>query len=145
MDIANCFRFLSDNPESKIHHPKWVGVLALAITLTCGGAWAQQPKKVPRLGYLSGTDPASDSTRAETIRRGLRDLGYIGGTEHRHRVPICGGETRSGPRACGRAGASQVDIIVAAGGGSTIRAAKNATKTIPIVMGGSGVDLSRQA
>jgi len=34
----------------------------------------------------------------------------------------------------------QVDIIVAAGGDSVIRAAKNATKTIPIVMVGLGID-----
>ena len=42
-------------------------------------AEAQQPKKVPRIGYLSGLDPASDSTRAEAFRLALRERGYIEG------------------------------------------------------------------
>ena len=42
-------------------------------------ASAQQPKKVPRIGYLSGTDAATDSARAEAIRLALRDLGYVEG------------------------------------------------------------------
>ena len=40
---------------------------------------AQQPKKVPRIGYLSTADPATESTRAEAIRLALRELGYIEG------------------------------------------------------------------
>ena len=42
-------------------------------------AQAQQPKKVPRIGYLSATDPASESTRSEGIRLALRERGYIEG------------------------------------------------------------------
>ena len=42
-------------------------------------AEAQQPKKVPRIGYLSSADPASDSARSEAIRLALRELGYIEG------------------------------------------------------------------
>ena len=42
-------------------------------------ASAQQPKKVPRIGYLSSSDPASESTRSEAIRLALRELGYIEG------------------------------------------------------------------
>jgi putative ABC transport system substrate-binding protein len=52
-------------------------VLAFAM---CGAvARAQQPKKVPRIGYLSSSDPASDSTRLEAIRLALRERGYIDG------------------------------------------------------------------
>jgi putative ABC transport system substrate-binding protein len=40
---------------------------------------AQQPTKVPRIGYLSSFDPATESTRAEGIRLALRDLGYTEG------------------------------------------------------------------
>src|SRR5688572_1168759 len=40
---------------------------------------AQQPGKVPRIGYLSPVDPATDSRRAEGIRLALRELGYIEG------------------------------------------------------------------
>ena len=42
-------------------------------------AEAQQPGKVPRIGYLSSVDPATDSPRANGLRRALRDLGYIEG------------------------------------------------------------------
>jgi putative ABC transport system substrate-binding protein len=42
-------------------------------------ATAQQPKKVPRIGYLSSNDPASESARFEAIRLALRELGYIEG------------------------------------------------------------------
>ena len=39
----------------------------------------QQPKKVPRIGYLSSSDPATESPRSEGIRLALRELGYIEG------------------------------------------------------------------
>jgi len=42
-------------------------------------ASAQQPKKVPRIGYLSAQEPARESTRSEAIRLALRELGYIEG------------------------------------------------------------------
>ena len=40
---------------------------------------AQQPKKVPRIGYLSTRDPTSESSRSEAVRLGLRALGYVEG------------------------------------------------------------------
>ena len=51
-------------------------VYLLAATVLSGGvtATAQQPKKVPRIGYLSNGDPAGESTRAEAIRLALREL-----------------------------------------------------------------------
>ena len=51
-------------------------VVLLAVAVI---AAAQQPKKVSRLGYLSNTDAATDSARAEGIRLALRELGYIEG------------------------------------------------------------------
>jgi putative ABC transport system substrate-binding protein len=53
-----------------------VVVVLLAVAVI---AEAQEPKKVPRIGYLSALDPARDSARAEAIRLALRDLGYIEG------------------------------------------------------------------
>jgi len=40
---------------------------------------SQQPKKIHRIGYLVTGDAASESTRSEAIRLGLRELGYIEG------------------------------------------------------------------
>jgi putative tryptophan/tyrosine transport system substrate-binding protein len=51
-------------------------VLILALGLS---AQAQQPTKVPRIGYLSNADAATDSARAGGIRLALRELGYIEG------------------------------------------------------------------
>jgi hypothetical protein len=48
-----------------------VAVVLLAVGVTTE---AQQPKKVARIGYLSTTDPATDSARVEGIRLALRDL-----------------------------------------------------------------------
>ena len=45
----------------------------------CQSAEAQQPAKILRIGYLSNTDAATDSARAEGIRLALRELGYIEG------------------------------------------------------------------
>ncbi len=58
-----------------------ITVLTLCAMLfaLCYSASAQQPKKVPLIGYLSNGVPATESTRAETIRLALRQLGYIEG------------------------------------------------------------------
>ena len=71
----------SDNRKSKIQNRKWVGIVAIGFTFTmCGvGPQAQQPKKVPRIGYLSAVDPATESARSEGIRLALRELGWIEG------------------------------------------------------------------
>ena len=53
-----------------------VAVVLLAVAVI---AAAQQPKKVPRIGYLSSQDPARESGRSEPIRLALRELGYIEG------------------------------------------------------------------
>ncbi len=61
--------------------PAKILLLALAALVlpNTQPAEAQQPKKVPRIGYLSSGDPASESTRSEAIRLALRELGYIEG------------------------------------------------------------------
>jgi len=69
------------------------GFVLCAMLIALGfPADTQQPKKVSRIGYLSSFQPASESACSEGIRLALSELGYIERTEHRHRVPICGGE-----------------------------------------------------
>ncbi len=103
-------------------------------------ARAQQPKKVARIGYLSNTDPATDSARAEGIRLALRERGYIEGQNIAIEYRYGEGKRDRFPELLAELVRLKVDIIVVAGGEVLIRAAKNATKTIPIVMTGSGVD-----
>ena len=54
-------------------------LLVVAVVVVAAIAHAQQPKKIPRIGYLSSNDPATESTRSEAIRRALRALGHIEG------------------------------------------------------------------
>ena len=96
-------------------------------------ARAQQPAKVPRIGYLSAASLSLVSVRTEAFRQGLRELGYVEGKN----IVI---EWRSAEEKLDRLPALaaelvrlSVDVIVT-GGGPTTRAAKAATSTIPIVM-----------
>ena len=116
--------------------------LALCALLfaPCFPAEAQQPKKVPRIGYLSAGDPASESARAEAIRLALRELGYIEGQNIAIEYRYAEGKRDRLPELVAELVRLKVDIIVVAGGDQAIRAAKNATKTIPIVMVGAGAD-----
>ena len=78
--IENPKHVLSDAEGSKIQNAM-AGIFAIVVAFTmCGArAEAQQPKKVPRIGYLSGGDAAIDPFREEAIRLALRELGYIEG------------------------------------------------------------------
>jgi putative ABC transport system substrate-binding protein len=133
----------SDNRKSKtcpelgrrIQNRKWAGLFAIVVALTvCGArAEAQQPTKIPRIGYLGGGFPSSNPARIEAFRQGLRELGYVEGKniviewryaeEKLDRLPALAAELVS----------LKVDIIVTAGP-SVTRAAKEATNTIPVVM-----------
>jgi putative ABC transport system substrate-binding protein len=115
-------------------------VLCAMLFASCVPAEAQQPKKVPRIGYLSQLDAPRESTRAEGIRLALRELGHIEGqniaTEYRYTE----GKFGRYPELAAELVRLKVDIIVTAGGDAVIQATKNATKTIPIVMVGPGSD-----
>ena len=107
-----------------------LGALLLAFNYSAEG---QQPKKVPRIGYLINSPLAASAEFQDAFRQGLRDLGYIEGKN----IVI---EWRSGEQGRDRQRAIaaefvrlNVDVIVAGGSGD-IRAAREATSTIPIVM-----------
>ena len=114
-----------------------LGAMLFAL---CASAAAQQPKKVPRIGYLAPNDRTSDSARSEPIRLALRELGYIEGQNIAIEYRYAAGKFDRFPELAAELVRLKVDVIVAAGGGRLILAAKNATKTIPIVMVGTGVD-----
>jgi putative ABC transport system substrate-binding protein len=96
-------------------------------------ASAQQPTRIPKVGYLIATSPSVISPRIEAFRQGLRELGYVEGKS----ILI---EYRWAERNLDRLSALaaelvslNVDVIVTAGPADT-KAAKKATSTIPIVM-----------
>ena len=106
----------------------------------CLPAAAQQPKKVPLIGYLSAQDPALESARAEAIRLALRERGYIEGQNIAIEYRYLEGKNDRAPELLTELVSLKVDIIVITGGDPQTQAAKNATKTIPIVMAGGGLD-----
>jgi len=114
--------------------------MATFFLTTASLVQAQQPKKVPRIGYLSAYDPATESTRSEAIRLALRERGYIEGQNIAIEYRYAEGKRDRYPELAAELVRLKVDIIVVAGGFIPIRAAMNATKTIPIVMTGVGID-----
>ena len=114
--------------------------LATFFLTTASLAQAQQPKKVPRIGYLSALDPVTESARSEAIRLALRERGYIEGQNIAIEYRYTKGKVDRAPELVAELVRLKVDIIVVAGGTGIIQAAKNATKTIPIVMTGGGSD-----
>ena len=101
---------------------------------------AQQPKKVLRIGYLAPFDPARESARAEGIQLALRERGYTDGQNIAIEYRYAQGKIDRAPELANELVRLKVDLIVVPGGDPWIRAAKNATKTIPIVIAGGGSD-----
>lgn len=110
-------------------------ILAATLAFVLGvAAEAQQPTKVPRIGYLSTDSPSTIAERIEAFRQGLRELGYAEGKN----IVI---EWRSAEGKLDRLHdlatdlvRLKVDVLVSGGGNSATRALKQATTLIPIVM-----------
>ncbi len=114
--------------------------LGAMLSAICASAAAQQATRVHRIGYLSSLDPARESARSEVIRLGLRDLGYIQGQNVAIEYRYAAGNRDRLPDLAADLVGLKIDIILAAGADTVVRAAKNSTKTIPIVMSGGGID-----
>jgi putative ABC transport system substrate-binding protein len=106
----------------------------------CFPAEAQQRVRTLRIGYLSPGNRTSESARSEAIRQALRELGYIEGQNIAIEYRYAEGKGNRYPEVAAELVRLNVDIIVVAGGGRLILAAKNATTTIPIVMVGAVFD-----
>jgi putative ABC transport system substrate-binding protein len=123
---------------------KKVLCLALCAMLLapCSLAEAQQPGKIPRLGILDSGTVSTSSGRIEAFRQGLRQLGYIEGQNITIDYRYAEGRNERLPELAGELARLKTDVLVAAGGNSTTRALKQASKTIPIVMtsGSDAVD-----
>ena len=111
--------------------------LALAVLLVTPRAAGAQPAKVARIGYLSPLSASADSTHSEAFRQGLRDLGYVEGRNAVIEARYADGKFARLPDLAAEIVRLKVDVIVAAPT-PAIRAAQQATRTIPIVMAFSG-------
>ena len=95
---------------------------------------AQQPTKVPRIGYLGATSPAATAARIDAFKQGLRELGYVEGKTIFIDYRWAEGKLDRIPGLAAELVRLNVDVIVTAGPADT-KGAKEATSTIPIVMG----------
>ena len=111
-------------------------VVSALLYALCLSAEAQQPKKVPRIGFLGSlsASSSSDLIRAEAFRQGLRELGYVDGKNIVIEYRYADGKPERLPGLAAELVRLQVDILVARGAPAA-HAAKSATSTIPIVMG----------
>src|SRR5215467_7264817 len=101
----------------------------LATPLTAG---AQQAGKIPRIGYV-GLNSGANPHLQEAFLQGLRDLGYVEGRNVVIEYRSAEGKPERLPALAAELVALKVDVIVTGGGTPTALAAKQATKTIPIV------------
>ena len=128
-------------PESyrRLQNPKWAAALTIVFTLAIGGAaaLAQQPTKVPRIGYLAANSFLANAARIAGFQQGLRELGYVEGKNILIEWRSAAGNPDRLPALAAELVSLKVDVLVSYGPIPT-RAAKEATATIPIVMSQDG-------
>jgi len=109
-------------------------LLAASVLICLHLAEAQQPAKIPRIGYVSTSgDPSTPGPQVEAFRQGLRDLGYFEGKNVLVEYRYIEGKSERIPSLVAELVQLKVDVLVVTNPPS-IRTAKQATKTIPIVM-----------
>jgi putative ABC transport system substrate-binding protein len=113
-----------------------VCLLAISFPPYAFPAQAQQAKKVPRIGFLAFGSPSGASSSIEALRKGLSEMGYVEGQNISFEYRWAEGRQDRLADLATELVRIKVDIIVASGM-SAVLAAKNATRTIPIVFAGA--------
>src|SRR5215510_6123441 len=113
-----------------------IRLLTTVFVATVSLAEAQQPAKIPTIGFMRGGSPTDPEV--EAFRQGLRELGYVEGKNIIIDFRNTEGKTDRFAGVAAELVRLKVDIIVAAGGSAVVLAAKPATYTIPIVMTNPG-------
>ncbi len=118
-----------------------ISILAVVISGWVNLAAAQKPGKVYRIGWLrSGKNDPTTNAPSVAFRQGLRELGYVEGQNLVIEYRSAEGKPERRPEIAAELVRLKVDVIVTPGVTPLIRAAKQATSTIPIVMSGSSAD-----
>lgn len=118
---------------------KTLALLFIVVALGAGTtiAEAQQPTKVPRIGVLELASPSASAHGHKAFQQGLRELGYVEGKNMILEYRYAEGKLDLLPELAADLVRLKVDAIVTRSTAS-IRAAKNASKTIPIVFATAG-------
>jgi putative tryptophan/tyrosine transport system substrate-binding protein len=113
----------------------WSSILVATLLLTVAViAEAQQLGKVHRIGFLLSISRSSMSTRIDSFRQRLRELGYVEGQDIAIEYRSAEGKLDRLPNLAVELVGRKVDVLVSGGGNSATRALKQATTLIPIVM-----------
>src|SRR5215831_11632957 len=112
-------------------------LLTLLLLAVGTFAEAQQPTKIARIGYLTGDPLSAISANRDAFRQGLRELGYVEGKNLAIEWRVSEGKPDHEVTLASELVRLKVDVIVG-GGSSSIRAARQATAIIPIVMVNGG-------
>jgi len=110
-----------------------VYALPVLILTTIHVAEAQQPTKIPRIGYLSGTSSSFSSARVDALRQGLNELGYFEGKNIVIEYRFADGKPDRLPALAKELVGLKLDVVVATTTASVL-AVKKASATIPIVV-----------
>jgi putative ABC transport system substrate-binding protein len=122
---------------SNVPVDKMFWLIFVMLFAFCFPAQAQQPTKIPRIGYLSPNSLSFNPARIEAFRQGLRELGYVEGKNIVIEYRNTEGKLDRLPSLAAELVRLKVDIIVTTSPAPT-RAAKEATSTIPIVFAQDG-------
>lgn len=114
--------------------PFGLSFIAALVVGLCVSVEAQHLKNVRRIGFLGTGSASSTATRVEAFRQELRDLGYGEGKDIAIDYRYAAGKVDRLPRLAMELVQLKADVLVAQGA-SAAHAAKNATSTIPIVIG----------
>ncbi len=122
-------------PSRSIRNPKFLllfalGFLGALLFALCASAEAQQPAKVPKIGWLSAR-PATNSGQ-EAIGRMLRNLGYVDGKNIAFEYRYANNKVDQFPALADELVRLKVDVLLTPGTAGAL-ALKNATRTIPII------------
>ncbi|HTP46192.1 MAG TPA: ABC transporter substrate-binding protein [Casimicrobiaceae bacterium] len=115
----------------------FVGALAAGILSTALPAHGQRGARVYRIGVLEAIPEAQNATNLDALRRGLRELGYVEGQNLLFEYRSADGHPERFPELASALVRLKVDVIVTRGTPATA-AAKDATRTIPVVMATMG-------
>jgi putative ABC transport system substrate-binding protein len=116
-------------------------IVTLVLLIMPPAAGAQPAARMPRIGILSPAPPAAvTGSPFDAFREALRELGYVEGKTIALEYRFAAGKYERLPELAADLVRLQVDVIVTDGGETAARAALNATRTIPIVMGTTSAD-----
>ena len=120
-------------------NPKFFWLITAIFLLLIHQAEAQQPTKIPRIGFLAMA--VGGGSGFNQFREGLRELGYVEGKSIILEARSAEGKSERLPQLATELVRLNVDVLVTGGGGNVVGlAAKAATTTIPIVMAVMGGD-----